>query len=180
LGPNQAQFVLAFNGGPGRKPAKLSAHSKKFKYMKAAHLYVFQQGGTFSFLGARGPRVSVEVKGADLAQLEKVARDVMEKMKSVPGLSNLRTSISERAPELQLNVKREALADVSLSVSDLAETALTALKGKVVSKFREAGREIDIRLRLRKEDRDSPLAVKTSWFKPLGRVGPPGVRGRGH
>jgi HAE1 family hydrophobic/amphiphilic exporter-1 len=98
-------------------------------------------------------------------------------MKSVPGLSNVRTSISERAPELQLNVKREALADVSLSVSDLAETALTALKGKVVSKFREAGREIDIRLRLRKEDRDSPLAVQDLFVHsplevtvPLGSV----------
>ena len=49
---------------------------------------------------------------------------------------------------------------MSLSVSDLAETALTALKGKVVSKYREAGREVDIRMRLRKEDRDSPQAVQ--------------------
>jgi hypothetical protein len=53
---------------------------EKFKFMKAARLYAFQQGGTFSFLGARGGApVSVEVKGADLALLEKVSRDVMGK-----------------------------------------------------------------------------------------------------
>lgn len=178
LGPNQAQLVLSLTEGRRPKTSEMvRLIQNKFQYMKAAHLYVFQQGGTFAFLGARGAPVSVEVKGADLAQVEQVSRDVMEKMKTVPGLSNLRTSISERAPELQLNVKREALADVSLSVSDVAETALTALKGKVVSKFREAGREIDIRLRLRKEDRDSPLAVQDLFVQsplevtvPLGSV----------
>ncbi len=178
MGPNQAQMVLSLSDGRRPKTSEIvRLIQEKFKYMKAAHLYVFQQGGTFAFLGARGAPVSVEVKGADLSQLEQVAREVMEKMKAVPGLTNLRTSISERAPELQLNVKREALADVSLSVSDLAETALTALKGKVVSKFREAGKEIDIRLRLRKEDRDSPLSVQELFVQspldvtvPLGSV----------
>lgn len=178
LGPNQAQIVLALTEGHRPKTGAIVRRiQEKFKFMKAARLYVFQQGGTFSFLGGRGAPVSVEVKGTDLPLLEKVAQDVMGELKSVPGLSNVRTSVSERAPELQLNVKREALADVSLSVSDLAETALTALKGKVVSKFREAGREIDIRLRLRKEDRDSPLAVQNLFVHspldlsvPLGSV----------
>jgi HAE1 family hydrophobic/amphiphilic exporter-1 len=161
LGPHQAQIVLALSDGNRPKASEIvTLIQKNFKHMKAARIYVFQQGGTFSFLGSQGAPVAVEVKGADLDQLESVARDLMEKMKPVAGLSNLRTSISERAPELQLNVQRDALADVSLSVSDLAETALVALKGKVVSKFREAGREIDIRLRLRKEDRESPLSVQ--------------------
>ena len=161
LGPHQAQIVLALSEGKRPKASEIvTLIQKKFKHMKAARIFVFQQGGTFSFLGSHGAPVAVEVKGADLDQLESVARDLMEKMKPVAGLSNLRTSISERAPELQLNVQRDALADVSLSVSDLAETALVALKGKVVSKFREAGREIDIRLRLRKEDRESPLSVQ--------------------
>ncbi|MBK8869812.1 MAG: efflux RND transporter permease subunit [Elusimicrobia bacterium] len=161
LGPHQAQIVLALSDGNRPQASEIVVLiQKKFKHMKAARIFVFQQGGTFSFLGSHGAPVAVEVKGTDLDQLESVARDLMEKMKSVSGLSNLRTSISERAPELQLNVQRDALADVSLSVSDLAETALVALKGKVVSKFREAGREIDIRLRLRKEDRESPLSVQ--------------------
>lgn len=179
LGPHQAQIVLSLVEGRRPKTGKIvRLIQEKFKNMKVARLFVFQQGGTFSFLGGSGGApVAVEVKGPDLAHLETISLEVMEKMKKIPGLSNVRTSISERAPELQLNVKREALADVSLSVSDLAETALTAVKGKVVSKFREAGREIDIRLRLRKEDRDSPLAVKDLWVHspldisvPLGSV----------
>jgi HAE1 family hydrophobic/amphiphilic exporter-1 len=161
LGPNQAQIVLALTHRHRPRTGEIVALiQEKFKFMKAARLYAFEQGGTFSFLGGGGGApVAVEVKGSDLAVLEDVAQELMGEMKSIPGLSNVRTSISERAPELQLNVRREALADVSLSVSDLAETALTALKGKVVSKFREVGREIDIRLRLRKADRESPLAV---------------------
>ncbi|MFA5975932.1 MAG: efflux RND transporter permease subunit [Elusimicrobiota bacterium] len=124
-------------------------------------LYFFEQGGTFSFLGGQDAPVVVEVKGYDLGKLETVARQVSGQLKKVDGLYNIRTSISESAPELQLQVKRDALANVSLSVADLAETVLAGIKGKIVSKFREGGKEIDIRMRLRPEDRTNIHSIES-------------------
>jgi HAE1 family hydrophobic/amphiphilic exporter-1 len=103
----------------------------------------------------------VEIKGYDLKKLESIAHRMADHLRDVRGLMNVRTSVSESAPELQLEVKRDALANVSLSVSDLAETVLTGIRGKVVSKFREGGKEIDIRLRLRPEDRADSRAIES-------------------
>ncbi|MBI4396484.1 MAG: efflux RND transporter permease subunit [Elusimicrobia bacterium] len=140
-------------------------------------LYFFEQGGTFSSLKGQGADVMVEVKGHDLRQIESISTRLADQLKGVSGLTNVRTSLAEPAPELQLEIKRDALANVSLSVSDLAEAALTALKGKVVSKFREGGKEIDIRLRLKPEDRENIEAVHNLYVHtpldldvPLGAV----------
>jgi HAE1 family hydrophobic/amphiphilic exporter-1 len=58
LGPHQAQIVLALSDGNRPKASEIvTLIQKKFKHMKAARIYVFQQGGTFSFLGKPwGPR----------------------------------------------------------------------------------------------------------------------------
>jgi hydrophobic/amphiphilic exporter-1 (mainly G- bacteria), HAE1 family len=179
LGAHQAQIVLDLKEDREHSAEQIVGLLKeKFKYLKRGRLFFFEQGGTFSFLGGSGAPVMVEVKGYDLKKIELVSGELARKLKEgVEGLYNVRTSLSEPAPELQLEVRRDSLANVSMSVQDLAETALTALKGKVVSKFREGGKEIDIRLRLREEDRANAEAVQTLYVHspldvdvPLGSV----------
>jgi len=178
LGVHQARIVLDLKEDRRRDAEEISAALKeRFKRVKKAKLYFFEQGGTFSFLGGQGAPVMVEAQGHDLKKLEAVSREVSDKLKEVGGLANVRVSVGESAPELQLEMKRDSLADASLSVSDIAETALMALKGKVVSKFREAGREVDIRVRLGARDRANPAAVGFLYIHtplevdiPLGAV----------
>ncbi|NTV53032.1 MAG: efflux RND transporter permease subunit, partial [Candidatus Firestonebacteria bacterium] len=69
------------------------------------------------------------------------------------GVYNIATSLNLNSPEVGIDVDRERAAAYSLSISDLAKTLSTAVQGKVVSKFREEGKEIDIRLRLSQADR---------------------------
>lgn len=177
LGPHQAQMVLTLSEGDRPPTGRIvRLIQRAFRRMTQARVYVFERGGTFSFMGGGGAPVVVEVKGTDLEKLESTALALLEKMRGVKGLTNLRTSISERSPELQLEVRRDALAEASLSVTELAETALTAIKGKSVSKFREAGREVDIRLSLQKKDRDTPRAIESLILRsPLDINVPLGV-----
>lgn len=163
LGAHQAQIVLDLKKRRRRSAQETVQMLKKRLSASAlgGRLYFFEQGGTFSFLGSQGAPVVIEVKGYELGKLESAARQISDRLKNVGGLYNVRTSVSEPAPELQLQVKRDALANVSLSVSDLAETVLAGVKGKVVSKFREAGKEIDIRIRLRPEDRNDILSIES-------------------
>jgi len=180
LGAHQARIVVALDPDRNRSTSDVTTDIVgAFNKLNIpdARLFVFEQGGTFSFLGGAGAAVTVEVKGSDLNRLEKTAEKIAERLTSVPGLLNVRAALSESSPELQLVVKRDALADFSLSVADMAEATLMGLKGKVVSKFREAGKEIDIRVRLRPEDRENPLAVESLLLQspldvsvPLGAV----------
>lgn len=164
LGSHQAQIVADLSDRWGRSTRRVKEDIQDELSqisLGGGRVGVFEQGGSFSFLAGPGAPVVVEVKGYDLKKLENVSEQLAEKMKSVKGLVNVRAGIAEAAPELQLDVKRDALANVSLSVSDLAETVLTAIKGKVVSKFREGGKEIDVRLRLREDDRKNIVAVES-------------------
>ena len=167
LGSHQAQIVLHLGKRRKKSAAALAATLKKtFKDMDlgGGRLFFFEQGGTFSFLGSQGAPIVIEVKGHDLRKLEGVARGIADKLKELPGLNNARAGISEPAPELQLEIRRDALADLSLSVSELSETVLSAIRGKVVSKFHDQGKEVDIRVRLRPEDRRDARAVERLYI----------------
>lgn len=158
LGSHQGQMVIDL------KENRKNSTEKIIRYLKAkikeisiggGRVYFYEQGGSFALLGQRGESapVVIEIKGHDLDKMGKISEELLEQLKKVKGLFNLRTNISEPSPELQLNVNREALANLTLSVSDLAEAVLTAIHGKTVSKFREEGKEINIKVQLREEDR---------------------------
>ena len=172
LGSHQAKMVLDLNQNRKKNSGQIVQQLKeRFKQenLGGGQVFFFDQGGAFSFLGAQEAPVSIEVKGHDLDQLEKISNQLAARLKTVKGLYNVRTSISEPAPELQLQVQRESMANLGLSVTELADSALTAIRGKVVSKFHDQGKEIDIRLRLRPQDRSNPESVQNLWIHtPIG------------
>ncbi len=107
-----------------------------------------------------GAPVVVEVKGGDLAKLEKLTLQAQELLKGVPGLYGVQTSIIPPSPETKVHVLKDKAATYHLSVSDVALTAQTAIKGFVGTKFKEEGKEVDIRVRLRKQDREDISRVR--------------------
>ena len=164
LGTNQAQIVVDLDRRWGRSSRRVKEELRDELSqinLGGGRVNVSEQGGTFSFLAGQGAPVVVEVKGYELKKLESASNQLSGKLKEVKGLVNVRAGIAEPAPELQLDVKRDALANISLSVSDLAETILAGIKGKVVSKFREGGKEIDVRMRLQESDRKNITAVES-------------------
>jgi HAE1 family hydrophobic/amphiphilic exporter-1 len=68
-------------------------------------------------------------------------------------------------------IDKDKAALYGLSVADIAQTSLIGIKGYVATKFKEKGEEYDVRVRLRKRDRDD--------FNKLSRLeieSPSGVR----
>lgn len=100
-----------------------------------------------------GAPIVVEVRGPDLARTERMTEEVRRAIGEVPGLYGIKTSIIPPSPETKVHVNKDRAAAYHLSVSDIALTAQTAIKGFIATKFKEEGREIDIRVRLREEDR---------------------------
>ncbi|MBI4228001.1 MAG: efflux RND transporter permease subunit [Candidatus Omnitrophica bacterium] len=97
--------------------------------------------------------VVLEVRGTQLGPLESLADTVGDRLRAVPGLYGVHTSVVPPSPETKVRVLKDRAATYHLSVSDIALTAQTAVKGFVATKFKEAGREIDVRVRLRAGDR---------------------------
>ena len=90
----------------------------------------------------------VEVKGDDLETLETLTQTAMDKMATIPELLNLRTSIEQGAPEVEILFDRFKLGLYNLDMNDVVSQIQDQLKGKNVGRLERAGEMIDIEMKL--------------------------------
>jgi HAE1 family hydrophobic/amphiphilic exporter-1 len=102
----------------------------------------------------------LELKGPDLDLLKRLTSEVTNKLKSIPCLKDIQSSLGESEPEIQIVVDREKAATLSLSVKDIADTLKACMEGEVATKFHDADQDVDILVRLRDEDRKDMLNLE--------------------
>ena len=113
--------------------------------------------------GIRGIRInrssddlSLRIKGQDLDTLAGLADQVVERLKSLPGLANVQHSAQDLIQELSIRVDRERAAGFGLGVEDVGAALRFALDGKVVTDFIQDDRSIEVLLRLDRLDVAAP------------------------
>jgi len=121
--------------------------------------------------------LTVEVYGSDLEEANKVARQVREFMKAIPGVTDVTISREEGKPELWVEVDREKASALGLSMAQLASSMRTRFYGQVATKYRERGEEYEVFLRLRSQDRkqiedllNAVISSPTGAQVPLGQI----------
>ena len=114
--------------------------------------YILQES-VFQNAFSNAAPVVIEIKGHDLLKIKAISDDVEKNLEKIKGVYSVRSSFIKPAPEAKVYVKKDRAAAYNLSVSDIALTSQTAMKGYVATKYKEAGREIDVRVRLRPKDR---------------------------
>ncbi len=103
--------------------------------------------------GAGESRISLEIRGDDLAVSQRVAQSAKGVMDRVPEIRNARVGRDDGRPELAIQVDRPKAALLGLSVTGVANSIRTSVGGTQAAFFREAGNEYPIIVRLREEDR---------------------------
>ncbi|MDH4158468.1 MAG: efflux RND transporter permease subunit, partial [candidate division Zixibacteria bacterium] len=73
--------------------------------------------------------VQIELRGYDLALADRLAQDIGNIMKRVPEIADVRISRREGRPEQNLIIDREKIADLGLSVTQVAEVIQTNVAG---------------------------------------------------
>jgi HAE1 family hydrophobic/amphiphilic exporter-1 len=104
--------------------------------------------------------VEVILFSDDLEVLAGWAPVLVDKLSNVPGLVDVRSSLEEGNPELQIIFDRDRLASLGLDMRVIAETLRDRVLGAVPTRFREADRQIDIRVRNLEQQRRSANDVR--------------------
>jgi len=108
---------------------------------------------TFSFtemtsllMGGRGGMadIDVEIRGDDLDTLARLANDLKERMKKIPGVFGVDLSWTTGAPEYQVIIDREKAKTFGVTAGQLGSALYTLLGGQQVTYYREKGKEYDI------------------------------------
>jgi len=103
-----------------------------------------------------GKSLQFSIQGSDLKELERIANRVTEKLRRVPGLVDLDSTLKPNKPTVSVEVKRDAAADVGLNVNALASSLRTLVAGTTVGNWRAPdGENYDVIVRLPPGQRDS-------------------------
>jgi hydrophobic/amphiphilic exporter-1 (mainly G- bacteria), HAE1 family len=165
LGTHQAQFIVALDrSGVFSRPTEDVIADLK-KSLEGARLeggeirYVLQDGVLSSVFETAEPIV-VEIRGPDLATLKRLSEAVAAEMRQVPGLIGVKNSFALPSAETRVVVDKVRAHGYQLQVTDIARTALVGIRGFIATTFKEGGQEIDVRVRLRQQDRASPDDIR--------------------
>jgi HAE1 family hydrophobic/amphiphilic exporter-1 len=101
-----------------------------------------------------GDRLSVDIRGHDLDMSARLADQVAEVMKTIPGVADVDIAREPGKMERIVHADRERLAELGLGGSDMAEAVEHYVLGKVSTRYREEGYEYDIRVQLHPRDRE--------------------------
>lgn len=156
LGSHQAQFVVNLKSKRTRSTTEIITFLKDMinrMALENARLEYIVQGTVFASALEQGEPVVIEIKGHDLLTLERLSNQLQLSLSTIRGLFGIKSSQSEPSPETKVHVLKDRAALHNLSVTTIAQAAQIAVKGVVATKFKEGGREIDVRVRLRPEDR---------------------------
>ncbi|MBU1240956.1 efflux RND transporter permease subunit, partial [Myxococcota bacterium] len=108
-----------------------------------------------SMIFGGGKPITVEIYGENEYVASTLATTIEQKLKKIPGTIEVEISRRDGVPEMAVMVDREKAAMMGVNMYTVGNTVRTAFNGITVSKFREAGKEHDIYLRLRAKDRSS-------------------------
>ena len=110
-------------------------------------------------------QVEFSLQGPDLKELERLSRLVTEKIRTVPGLVDLDSSVKPDKPVIDIDVRRDAASDLGLSVAQIAASLRTLVAGQTVGNWRAPDDQTyDVNVRLSPDARNAPQDLERLPF----------------
>ncbi len=115
--------------------------------------------GRPSYFSLKTP-VEVVLYGESLEELRGYSLALAGELATVPGLTDVRSSLEAGNPEIQVIFDRRRLAGLGLDMGVLSETLKNRVQGVVPTRFKEEDRQIDVRIRNQEISRSSVNDVR--------------------
>lgn len=96
------------------------------------------------FLGSDDAPIVVEVKGEDLEEIADLTDEVLTKMASIDGIYNIKSSMADGAPELNVFINRTIAGINNITVNTVVQQIEQQLQGRDVGKMDFKGEMRDI------------------------------------
>ncbi len=110
-------------------------------------------------------QIEFSLQGPDLRELERLSRLVMEKIRPVPGLVDLDSSVKPDKPTVEIEIRRDAASDLGLSVAQIAGSMRTLVAGQTVGNWRAPDDQTyDVNVRLAPDSRTAPADLERLPF----------------
>ncbi len=146
----------------------MSEIRSKLPKLKGVEIKVFDMSSQSMGNGETDP-VAIKIYGKDLDKLIDIENQISRTIKGVKGITDVTKSLKKSTPEKHIIIDRDRAFHYGLTLAQIASAIRTSTLGSVAGKFRKSGEEIDLRVRLKKNERENLSDITHLSIKsPLG------------
>jgi len=98
--------------------------------------------------------LEVVVSGNNLDMIKQVSDELLVKIREIDGIIDVKSSMEEGYPEIQILFNRALLASQDMTINSVGTQMRDKIEGDIATRFIESDREGDIRVRLSEDYRD--------------------------
>jgi HAE1 family hydrophobic/amphiphilic exporter-1 len=98
--------------------------------------------------------LEIVISGTDLDRIKENSDRLMALLRDVDGIIDLKSSMEEGYPEIQIVFDRAVLASQNMTINSVGAQLRNKIEGEIATRFIESDREVDIRVRLAEDSRD--------------------------
>jgi len=138
-----------------------SQFKEKLRQELKPYAYANPQVKDYDSVGGGQRPFNLNIIGTDQKELERVGNEAFQILKNHPGLKDVDINFRPGKPEFQVQLDKDRSKLLGISSRSLGQELRTQIEGQVPAKFREDGREYDIRVRLMDEQRN----LKKDFYK---------------
>jgi HAE1 family hydrophobic/amphiphilic exporter-1 len=117
--------------------------------------------------------IELQVLAYNLKSLRTYSEIVRDELKTIPALSDVKSSMQAGNPELQILFDRAKIANYGLNVFDVASLVRNKVRGDVATEFKDRDRKIDIRVKVTDSDKESVAALRRLRINTVGNLSIP-------
>jgi multidrug efflux pump len=98
-------------------------------------------------------------------ELDRIVNQFVAEMGKYPGVQNLQTDLRLNTPELRVDVNRDKLGDLGISVQTVGLTLQSMLGGRQVTRFKKDGEQYDVVVQVAPRDRTRPNDISDIYVR---------------
>jgi HAE1 family hydrophobic/amphiphilic exporter-1 len=143
-GDNTGTLSMVLSPGSGRddETAAMNAMRRALSAIPGVQ-YDFSRPSLLSFSSP----LQIEIAGYDLDSLAAVSQAVVTQMAGDERFTDIRTTIENGNPEIQIVFDQERAAKLGLAVRDIADRVVASVRGEVATRYTWRDRKIDVLVR---------------------------------
>lgn len=151
---NQATYTIQLTPSTDRDKTTteiVQNLSEELQDIPSAEITVSEMDSSMSF----GSPIQIELNGPEHTVLRELAEQVVDEIAKVDGVFNPETSASDGIPQMRIEIDDAKAAMYGLNQQQIIGQIDLQFNGQVATRYREAGREMDVTLIYPEEERST-------------------------
>ena len=151
-GENIARLLIVLKPGVGERGERAATEALRASMATRPGTEVkFARPQLFSF----ATPLEIELRGYDLASLEKAGKKLTSLMNASPRFADVKSTVEGGYPEIQIRFDQERAAALGLTTKQVSDQVVNKVRGSVATRYSFRDRKIDVLVRAQADQRAS-------------------------